>query len=135
MKFLRVGPAPQPQPTLDNDNAVSPLAPDTGLPVARVRINERQVFVSGLDPSVDAARLYRHLHSKGIKPKWVVQTQSAHDSYHSFIVAVTELSFDAIFDWDYALGLWKEGTLIKEHNSRRNYTELARHPPRPPRVA
>ena len=133
VQFRCVGSTPERAPTPPVAPGAAPTetlaTPATGcLPVARVRINEKQVFVTNLDPSVDAKKMFVYLNSKNIKPKWVAETKTASDDYSSFIIAVTELSLAALFDRDHRLGLWANQTLIREHDGRRNYTVVARHP-------
>lgn len=86
------------------------------------------MFVSNIDPSINAAHMYNYLLKNGIKPKWVVQTKPMYDSYSSFVIAVTELPFETLSDRNRTLGLWNDGTIVKEYCARKESTVLSRFP-------
>ena len=96
----------------------------TAPPVPIARIRTRRVFVSGIEAGVSAEKLYDHLKICKVFPLRVSKIRTKYDSYSSFIVDLSEIDYDKLFDED----LWQSETVIKDFVGKRDIPVLEMFP-------
>jgi len=88
------------------------------MPLARIR--SKQVFVSGLAGSVTAKELHTYLYTCSMQPLQVAKIKTKYGSYSSFVVNVSEIDFNEMFNED----IWASETLIKDFHRAENWKIL-----------
>ena len=93
-------------------NGVSP--PSTAPKVPQIRLRSKEIFVSGVAADFKSGQMHAHLKANNILPIRVRKIKPKFDSYSSFIVDVSEIDYEKVFNSQ----LWFPNTIIKDYRER-----------------
>lgn len=80
------------------------------LPVARLQMQRREVFVTKLDKGVSAERMHKYLRDNAISAQCVRKVQPRFSNYASFIITLSHIDYSKIFNE----AIWAKGTVIMD---------------------
>lgn len=109
----------------DEEETAMIISAADGVRMNPVRVKLHQIYISNLSIGTTAKHVYDHLRSKNISPRNVRKVKPSVDEYSSFIVDVTELSYEKMF----LSKTWPVDTYIQDYVPRREATVIEVFPP------
>lgn len=84
----------------------------SSLPVSRIKICNKNIFVSLKNSEANSEIVHNHLRKNGVNVIRVTRIRSKYDYYRCFVITCTDLDHNDVVNPD----LWHENSVVKEFN-------------------